>query len=82
MLKKPVIILGGPNTATSSLVGVLNSHPQCLILYETDINCLDPTKYAKRLLAAQPRLRSILRHHDDAADAYAALLAERAQRGP
>lgn len=81
VLKKPVIILGGPNTATSSLVGVLNSHPQCLVLFETDIACLDPTKYAKRLLSAEPGFRSIIRHHADAADAYAALLAQTRRQG-
>ena len=53
---------------------MLNAHPAFLILFETDLNDINPGKYSRRLLEAVPGLRSIVREHDRSADAYRALV--------
>ena len=80
-LNKSVMILGGPNTGTSSLVGMLNAHPSFLILYETDLNELSLGKYARRLLTAMPDLRNIMREHGRSDEAYRKLLKHAGKQG-
>lgn len=75
------MICGGPKSGTSSLVAVLNSHPQVLILFETDLNAVMPGKYARRLLAAFPDCRGLMYARDEEADAYRDLKAFAATKG-
>lgn len=75
------MICGGPKSGTSSLVAVLNSHPQALILFETDLNAVMPGKYARRILEAFPDSRSLMYARDDAAAAYRDLRSYAASKG-
>jgi len=77
----PLMICGGPKSGTSSLVAVLNSHPDALILFETDLNAVMPGKYARRLIEAFPDSRSLMYARDDEADAYRDLQAFAAAKG-
>lgn len=57
MSAKPLFVLGLPNTATSTLVAILNSHPEVLVCYETWM--LPPllTHYTWQICQCFPEIR-------------------------
>jgi folate-dependent phosphoribosylglycinamide formyltransferase PurN len=52
-----LFILGAHKIATSSMVTMLNNHPRILCLYK--VNLVNPfiTRYGKKLLNVDPKLR-------------------------
>jgi hypothetical protein len=63
-------ILGAHKTATSSMVTMLNSHPRILCLYE--VNLVNPfiTRYGRKLLNFDPKLRPFFGELNDGIDNY------------
>jgi hypothetical protein len=51
-----VFILGAGKTATSSLCGLLNSHPDVFIMYEVFLNDSQLTRYGNKLIKGRPDL--------------------------
>ncbi len=60
-----LFIQGPPKTATSTLVGILNCHPDILMLYETMMGQELISKYGAQLLQRFPRARSFFRDCSD-----------------
>lgn len=60
--EKFLFITGAPKTATSTLVGILNCHPNIFILYETYLNQGWLSKYGKRFLAKYPNARYLFKY--------------------
>jgi len=65
-----IFILGVQKTGTSSLVGMLNCHPQVFLLYETQIYRSFVSKYGNQLLFRYPELRPLMRCTDDIGEPY------------
>ncbi len=59
-----LFIMGAPNTATSTLVGILNCHPEIFILYECYLNRSKPSKYGQKFLRSYPDARYLFRQDD------------------
>lgn len=57
-----VFITGAHKTATSTLVGILNCHPNIFILYETLLIHGLPSKYGIRFLEKYPNARYLFRY--------------------
>lgn len=57
-----LFILGGPKTATSSLCGLLNSHPDIFVMYEVFLNQSYPSRYARKLLRHSPGMQPFFLH--------------------
>lgn len=57
-------ITGAPKTASCSLVGLLNSHPEIFIFMEINLNSSLISHYAKMFLNKFPDARSIFRNID------------------
>lgn len=76
-----LFILGLPNTGTSTLVGMVNSHPDILICYETW--SLPPflTRYGMDLVRAYPILREAFSGTHDLKETYCLMSDTLARRG-
>jgi len=70
---EPFFILGLPNTATSTLVGIVNSHPEILVCYETWSLPPRLTNYSSKLCAAFPEVRRMFSGSLNLPDSYAAM---------
>jgi Sulfotransferase family len=49
-----LFILGGPKTATTSLCGLINSHPEAFVMCEVFLNNSNPGRWGAKLLKAHP----------------------------
>lgn len=63
--KNILFIAGAHKTATSTLVGMLNCHPEIFILYETGLYEPHITRHGKRFLAQYPDARFLFRSSED-----------------
>lgn len=68
-------ILGAHKTASSTLVGMLNCHPDILALYETDLTTVQISRYGGRLIEVCPASRQHFTHSTPPAESYRALCA-------
>lgn len=59
--KEILFIQGGPKTGTSTLVGILNCHPEIFMLYETNMGRALISKYGNQLLTGYPEARRFFR---------------------
>jgi hypothetical protein len=60
-----LFIVGAHKTATSTLVGMLNCHPDIFILYETELNQSLINRHGSRFLKQYPDARYLFRHSED-----------------
>jgi hypothetical protein len=67
---KPLFIQGPQKSGTSTLVGILNTHPEILLLYETRMDQGNITKYGNQLLEKIPDVRKYFRVASDISDPY------------
>ncbi|MDD5294596.1 MAG: sulfotransferase, partial [Patescibacteria group bacterium] len=75
MEKKNILfIVGAPKTGTSTLVGMLNRHPNIFIFYETCLNRSKISKYAGKFLRRYPEARYLFRDEDDIGRSYSRAL--------
>jgi hypothetical protein len=58
---KKLFILGSYKTATSTLVGMLNCHPEIFLLYETQLYNGEISKYGKQFLNKYSNMRYLFR---------------------
>lgn len=65
-----LFIIGPHKTGTSTLVRILNQHPNILILYETFLFYSTPRKYGKRFLGKYPNSRFLFRNSFDIEQLY------------
>ena len=49
-----VFIAGGPKTASTSLCGLVNSHPDVFVMCEVDLNNKGMSRYGKKLVRRHP----------------------------
>ena len=68
-----LFIAGAHKTATSTLVGMLNCHPDIFILYETALYEPHITRHGKRFLAQYPDARYLFRSSEDISYLYSQL---------
>ncbi|MCB0630489.1 MAG: sulfotransferase [Saprospiraceae bacterium] len=76
---QPLFVHGVQKTGTSTLVGMLNSHPQVFLLYETRMDKSVISKYGNQILAQLPEARKFFRNSLNIGEPYlnfASLLAE------
>jgi hypothetical protein len=69
----PLFIQGPQKTGTSTLVGILNSHPEIFLLYETRMDQSSISKYGNQLLEKIPEARKYFRTPADISEPYLAL---------
>lgn len=62
---KVLFVQGPKKTATSSLTGLLNCHPEIFVLFENYIAQSQITKYGNQLLERYPEARQFFRAEDD-----------------
>jgi hypothetical protein len=67
-----LFILGAGKTATTSLCGLLNSHPDVLVMCEVFLNQSEISRYGGKLINAEPELMSCFfrLHGADAMETY------------
>ncbi|MCP3924036.1 MAG: hypothetical protein GY714_15770 [Desulfobacterales bacterium] len=65
-----LFIIGATKTASSTLLGMLNCHPDIFLFYETDLYKRIPSKYSKRFLEKYPDARYFMGHQDDIGKPY------------
>lgn len=65
-----VFIIGPHKTGTSTLVGILNQHPDIFILYETFLFRSIPSKYGIRFLKKYPKARYLFRSYANITELY------------
>jgi hypothetical protein len=65
-----LFIVGAHKTATSTLVGMLNCHPDLFILYETELNQSLIGRHGSRFLKQYPDARYLFRHSDNLDSLY------------
>ena len=68
--KDTLFVAGAHKTATSTLVGMLNCHPDIFILYETALYEPHVTRHGKRFLAQYPDARFLFRGSEDLSFLY------------
>ena len=68
-----IFIIGAHKTATSTLVGMLNCHPEIFLLYETELYQPHISRHAKRFLAQYPDARFLFRSSEDLHALYSQL---------
>lgn len=66
----PLFIQGVQKTGTSTLVGMLNTHPEIFILYETRMDRSLVSKYGNQLLEGFPEARRFFRNTSDIGQPY------------
>jgi len=66
----PLFIQGIQKTGTSTLVGMLNTHPEIFILYETRMDRTLVSKYGNQLLKGFPEARRFFRNTPDIGQPY------------
>lgn len=74
-MAETVFIHGLQKTSTSPMVGMLNSHPDICILYETNLYETRISKYGKQLLKGLPTARRYFFSTDDTGKPYQLLKA-------
>ena len=62
---KTLFIQGPEKTATSTITGILNCHPEIFILFENYVAQTRITKYGNQLLERYPDLRQYYRYDED-----------------
>lgn len=62
---KTLFIQGPEKTATSTITGILNCHPEIFILFENYLNQPKITKYGNQLLDRYPEARQFFRSSED-----------------
>jgi hypothetical protein len=68
-----LFVVGAHKTATSTLVGMLNCHPDIFILYETELYQPHITRHGKRFLTQYPDARFLFRSSEDPSFLYSQL---------
>ena len=68
-----IFIIGAHKTATSTLVGMLNCHPEIFLLYENELYQPHISRHAKRFLAQYPDARFLFRSSEDLQTLYSQL---------
>ena len=71
--EQTLYIAGPPCSATSTLVGMLNCHPDIFILFESFLTKSRPTKYGQKFIKSYPESRDLFRHNQDFTSAYLGL---------
>ena len=66
----PLFVHGVEKTGTSTLVGILNSHPEVFVLYETMLDNCRISKYGNQLLEEFPEARVLFRKTTNIAEPY------------
>lgn len=65
-MNQPILfIIGATKTASSTLLGMLNCHPDIFLFYETDLYKSQPSKYSRCFLETYPDARYLMGHQDD-----------------
>lgn len=70
MKESILFIIGAGKTASSTLLGMLNCHPDIFLFYETDLYKNIPSKYSRRFLETYPDARYLMGHQDDVGVPY------------
>jgi len=65
-----LFIASAGQTASSTLLGMLNCHPDIFRFYEADLYKSLPSKYAKRFLETYPDARYFMGYYDDIGAPY------------
>lgn len=60
-----LFIVSAGQTASSTLLGMLNCHPDIFLFYETDLYKSMPSKYSRRFLETYPDARYFMGYYDD-----------------
>lgn len=60
-----LFIVSAGQTASSTLLGMLNCHPDIFLFYETDLYKSEPSKYSRRFLETYPDARYFMGYQDD-----------------
>ena len=68
-----LFVLGPPNTATSTMVGMLNCHPEIFILYEVNMAKSEISHYGSTLIDKYPDTRHMFHSSGDMVLNYAKL---------
>ena len=55
--RQTLFVQGVQKTGTSTLVGILNCHPQVFLMYETDLNRTMISNYGNQILERLPQAR-------------------------
>jgi len=67
---KPLFIQGVQKTGTSTLVGMINAHPEIFIMYETRMDKSIISKYGNQFLEKYPNTRSFFKNSKDTSIPY------------
>lgn len=67
---KILFIIGPPNSGTSSMVGMLNCHPDIFILYESDISRSLVGPYSNMLLNKYTDARYLFGYNENLNSSY------------
>ena len=70
LTREVLFVQGVQKTGTSTLVGMLNCHPEIFVLYETQVSKGAVSKYGNQLLNAYPQARKYFRRDIDIARPY------------
>lgn len=65
MKQSILFIVSAGKTASSTLLGMLNCHPDIFLFYETDLYKSQPSKYSRRFLETYPDARYLMGYQDD-----------------
>ncbi len=76
-----LFIVGAHKTATSTIVGMLNCHPDIFILYETELNQSLINRHGSRFLKQYPDARYLFRHSENLDSLYSQLQKFLEQKG-
>lgn len=68
-----IFIIGAHKTATSTLVGMLNCHPEIFLLYENELYQPHISRHGKRFLSQYPDARFLFRSFEDLQALYSQL---------
>ncbi|MCG3139082.1 MAG: hypothetical protein HJJLKODD_02960 [Phycisphaerae bacterium] len=66
----PCFVIGASNTATSTMLGLLNCHPEIFILFEVQLAGGEISSYGRQLLEAFPQVRAYFRPSEDYGQPY------------
>lgn len=69
-MTQTIFVQGLQKTSTSTMVGLLNSHPEVFVMYETNLFEARVSKYGNQLLAKMPEARKFFQQTKDTAAPY------------
>jgi hypothetical protein len=80
--KELLFVQGVKKTGTSTIVGILNCHPEIFVLYETMLNNSMISKYGNQILSRYPEARQFFRSNKDFGVSYLEFLSFLEKKNP